>query len=90
MITRTPSYECSDGNVFVKLETAQGHELSLLFKDLAAPTPTTIADVLVKNAEKVIDVLTTTATSKSKARAINGGKKSRKPKQPEEAKPATP
>lgn len=42
--------------------------------------PNTVARFIIENADKIIDILTTTATSKPKARKINGGTKVRKPK----------
>ena len=40
------------------------------------------AAVIVARKDRVIDILTTTARSKPKARAINGGRKNRFPKTP--------
>jgi len=90
MIEFIKSYACSDGNVFATLERAQEHEIiSLLKKNIGNQTdlgpvvlePATVtaaAVILVSNADKVVDILTTTAKSRPKARKINGGKKTRK------------
>ena len=86
MIERTASFKTSDGDIFGTVQEAQIHELKLLLD--SAPIDT-IPARLVKESEKVIDILTTTSTSKARARSINGGKKSRKPK-PALVEPAKP
>lgn len=83
MIEFIRSYACTDGNVFAALERAQEHELILLLSpDIEASlqqSPVLVAaQAIVKNSDKVVDILTTTATSRPKARAIHGGKKPRK------------
>ena len=87
MIEFTKSYKTGDGNVFATIEKAQKHELSVLFE----PHPTLqatglpsepmnewIAEIVLDNKDKIVDILTTTTTSKPKARKINGGRKPRK------------
>ncbi len=83
MIQFTRSFCCSDGNVFSSLTLAQKHELGKLIKDTVGQSvenlsPTSAADIIVAHADKVIDILTTTATSRPKARKANGGRKPRK------------
>ncbi len=102
MITRTQSYQTSDGQVFGTLEEAQLHELVVWIRS-AADTLTEkaedtltvnqaeiIASALQKDAAKIIDILTTTATSKPKARRVNGGTKKRKADATEQAPSAAP
>lgn len=72
----TRSYRTSDGNVFGTLQLAQEHELTrLLLENVGTgtieATMVACATVLVGNAEKVVDILTTTKTSRPKARRIN-------------------
>ena len=74
---------------FPCIEEAQKHELEQIFNDtdLARPDarlhatgldPAWIAGVILKHQERILDILTTTPTSKVKARKINGAKKIRK------------
>lgn len=79
MIERTQAFKTSDGNTFQSLDLAKSHELVLLFKDESQLTPGIVADMLTKHAKQVVDILTTTPTSKARARVINGGTKKRKP-----------
>lgn len=75
MITRTAAFQTSDEQTHVSLEAAQKHELGLLLKscgDCIAHV-----SVLVAHAETVIDILSTTPTSKTRARKANGGSKKR-------------
>lgn len=79
MIEFTKAFKCSDGTTVATLEDAQRHELELLFKN-ESEQAARIATLLMENSEKVVDVLTTSATSKPRARKINGGTKTRKAK----------
>ena len=86
MITTTKAFTTSDGRVCATIEEAQKRELALLFKldsdeiDCAINNPdTTILNLLISERDKVVDILTTTPTSKVRARRVNGGKKTRKP-----------
>lgn len=75
---------CSDGNSFQTLELAQSHEIELILKEDAHITVEDrphVATVLIANAAKIVDILTTKKTSLSKARRVNGGTKPRKPKE---------
>lgn len=87
MIERTQAFKTGDGNTFQSLDLAQAHELVLLF-DSETPAPplthASAADMLVKHAKQVVDILTTTPTSKARARSVNGGTKTRvkKPETP--------
>ena len=69
---------------YKSLRAAQQAELIALFRDLPhESTASDIADVVLSNSEKVVDVLTTTENSLPKARKIHGGRKPRKGKQAE-------
>lgn len=80
MIERSQSYKV-DGKMFATLEDAQAHELEELLRpdlhsgDLIGLGPA--ARNIIKNAPKIIDILSTKATSKVRARRINGGTKTR-------------
>lgn len=76
MITKAPSFVTSDQQTFLTLEAAQGHEIEQLADGYKGP----IAEWIMSQRDKIVDILTTTATSKPRARSINGGKKTRKPK----------
>lgn len=78
MITRLNAFATSDNQTFANLDAAIGHELSLIFPDSAYPPPT--VETILKNRDKIVDLLTTTPTSKTKARRVNGGTKKRKAK----------
>lgn len=81
MITRTNAFLTSDNATHASLEAAQARELELLCEETdneaTGQFRTNICKWIVANAEKVVDILTTTATSKVKARRINGGTKKR-------------
>lgn len=82
MITKSTAYKTSDGQTVATLDEAQKQELLLILGDSAlAKEP--LIDVLMKNKEKVVDILTTKENSRPKARKVNGA--ARKPK----AKPAS-
>lgn len=87
MIQRTKSFTTSDNQSFLNLEDAQKHELETLFQSTeagdAGPARTAENAVyavafVMKNAERVIDILTTKGNSRAKARKVN-----------KKAKPAT-
>jgi hypothetical protein len=75
MIEFTKSFKVGD-SLFTSLEQAQEHELALLVGATAAP-------IILKEKERILNILTTTPNSKPKARKINGGRK------PRSAKPVT-
>lgn len=66
----------SDGIGHPTLEQAQRHELATLLNIEA----TAIVDAIIQNADKVVDILTTSESSRAKARRVNGGTKPRKAK----------
>lgn len=91
MIEFTKSYKVGD-KVFATLEEAQRAELVALIDLDGDPgmldaakaesgesgVAELIVNELIKQRDKVIDILSTTATSKPRARRINGGTKKRK------------
>lgn len=80
MITFTRAYQTSDGHTFPTLEQAQREELLAVIESIQAKNNADLAGELIKHADKVIDILSTTATSRPKARKANGGTKKRKAK----------
>lgn len=81
MIERINAFKISSGEACATLEQAKLMELALLFekaKPADGPIPEFIAAVIMDNADAIIDILTTTATSKPRARKLHGGKKNRK------------
>ena len=84
MITKTQSFQTSDGAIHASIDSAQAHELKvLLVQDTLKLMPEQqheVARILVAYRDQVVDILTTGPRSKSKARAINGGTKKRKGK----------
>lgn len=80
MIERTNAFKVGDKS-FLTLADAQKHELQTLISSQQYPDGFTVGDVVewvASNKSKILDILTTTATSKPKARKINGGTKVRK------------
>jgi hypothetical protein len=77
MITRTQAYSTSDGRTHATLEDAQREEITALADPKKAYNYREMALWIFENREKLVDILTTTPTSKTKARRINGGKKNR-------------
>lgn len=75
MITRTQSYQTSDGMTYAELADAQAHEIEILF---AGNNPTSVE--IVSNSKQIVDILTTGPNSRPSARAVNGGRKPRKAK----------
>jgi hypothetical protein len=85
MIAFTKSYKTSDDQLFGSVEEAKTHELELVFKnnDLTKDVAMGFSMVIMENKDIILDILTTTVTSKPKARAIHGGTKKRiKPSDP--------
>lgn len=81
MITKTAAFQTSDQKTHATLEEAQQHELEILLTPAGFDEETPkICQQLVQVADKVVDILTTTATSKPRARKVNGGTKKRTPK----------
>lgn len=78
MIERTNAFKVGDKS-FLTLADAQKYELVELAKQNdGIVQPENVANWLLANKDKVLDILTTTSTSKPKARRINGGTKMRK------------
>ena len=83
MIEFTKSYKTSDGKLVETIEAAKQHELALVLAKILGEDGKVseeyekLAQVLLKNKDAIMDVLTTTKSSKPKARAINGGTKKR-------------
>lgn len=79
MITNTKAFLTSDNKTHATLEDAQRHELDTLWDENEKAQPTqTVAVWLLANKDKIVDILTTTAASKPRARKVNGGTKKRK------------
>lgn len=70
MIERATAYKSSDGAMFNELAACQKHEIEILWPhDSAAPEQ--VAIWVMENAVKIVDVLTTNAKSRPKARKVN-------------------
>lgn len=83
MILKTLSYQTSDGSIHPTIESAQKYEAYTLMKEMdlaVAPDEQVIVDFLFAHKDKLIDILTMKASSKPKARKINGAAKKRTPK----------
>lgn len=91
MITRTNAF-VSNGKTFATLEEAKLDALRTLFMrdDKEVWSAGEIASRLIDCAEQVIDVLTTTKTSKVSARKVNGGTKKRIGRKTAEEQPKNP
>lgn len=88
MIERTQAFKTSNNKNFDTLEAAQQEELAIILSDgngLSYEAAINLCAKLVSAKEKVLDILSTTPTSKPRARAINGGRKKRTPKTTEAA-----
>lgn len=89
MIEKTPAWKVGDKS-FLTLAAAQEHELVILFSangsNLAGKTDMEIeefAGLIVANADAIMNILSTTAKSRTRARKANGAV--RKKKQPVDA-----
>lgn len=81
MITRTIGYS-ANGKHFPELKDAQIEEIDCLLRS-KLNTPLTIeelAPVILQFAAQMVDILTTTPTSKPTARKVNGATRKRKSK----------
>ena len=74
MITKTAAFQTSDNKTHATLEDAQLHALEML---LGGEGGDKCARTVIAYADQVVDILTTTATSKPRARKVNGGTKKR-------------
>lgn len=74
------SYQASDGKCYSTLMEAQKVEIEALLSRIGGEklTAKEAAELIVNHSEKFMDVLSTTETSRPKARAVNGGRKPRK------------
>lgn len=84
MIEHTKAYKVGE-NTFSTLELAQRYELETMLKGTTDLSLQSVCAWIVDNGDKVMDVLTTGPRSKPRARKINGGAKTRKPKTQEPA-----
>src|SRR5688500_16786170 len=86
MITKIQAFTDSNGNTYGTLVAAQKAELEIVFAETEIDLVGTdwsvgeIAAHIIEKQDKIIDILTTTPSSKPKARKINGGTKTRAPK----------
>lgn len=80
MITKASSFKTEDGQIHASIENAQKHEIALLtigYKEKHPDDEIIICEWVFENRDKLIDILTTKATSKVRARKVNGGTKKR-------------
>jgi hypothetical protein len=80
MIEKTNAFKVGDQS-FLTLEQAQKHEIRNLLEldpQIVTLDRKEIADWVVQYKDVIVDILTTSASSKPKARKINGGTKRRK------------
>lgn len=80
MITRINAFTTSDGTTVATIEEAQVHELRILLGDSSGMKTEDLAKMILREKDKFVDVLTTTPKSKTRARSVNGGRKTRTPK----------
>jgi hypothetical protein len=78
MIQAVKAHTDSAGNLHATIEAAQTAEVKILLD--ANTNPSDLAGYIVENADKFVDILTTTESSRPAARKVNGGKKTRRPK----------
>jgi len=83
MISKQTSFVTTDGQLFVNIEGAQKHELEKFLGEglLNQETETTadvVATVLLHHKEEIVDLLTMKATSRPKARKVNGASRKKK------------
>ena len=80
MIQRTPAFKTTDGQTFETLDQAKLHEIQSLALDipgLPVDFGPVVSRFVIDKADKILDILTTTPTSKTRARRVNGGTKKR-------------
>lgn len=82
MITKTAAFQTSDNKTHATLADAQKHEVLLLLSGSTGQATgfsvENCVDLIMAHKEKLVDILTTTASSKVRARKVNGGTKKRK------------
>jgi hypothetical protein len=80
-ITFTKSFVCSDENVFGSLGRAQEHELCLILKEGGPPISDELridlAAHIVRQTDRIVDILTTRKSSRPTARKVNGAVRKR-------------
>lgn len=86
MMERIAAWRDSAGVAHSTLEEGQAAEIAILLSQDNALKESRIeiddiVNCIVRNAEKIIDILTTNENSRPKARKVNGGRKARKPKE---------
>jgi len=72
-----------DGKTYATLQEAQRRAIQSLAAEKLGSTSMTVEDwtqLLVDNADAIVNILTTTESSHPKGRKINGGTHTRKPK----------
>jgi len=80
MIEKTTSFKTSDGTLHPTIEAAQAVELGKFLNEdanLEQVIAQAVAEKLIECSEHFIDILTMKATSKTRARKVNGGTKKR-------------
>lgn len=85
MLTKSPAWRASDGKAYFTLEEGQTAELAGLFSHVEGKSQSEDLDVeyakfIVQNKAKIMDILTTSETSRPAARKANGA--TRKPRTP--------
>lgn len=80
MIEKTTAYKAGE-QFFPCIEDAQKHEIAEVLLDLTPgderETAIRAAEIIIKNRDKILDILTMTPASRPHARKINGGSKKR-------------
>lgn len=90
MITFVKAFKTEDGKTHATIEEAQRYEIASMLLEARPISVATsgdqqysdVAQWMVENSTKIVDVLTTKPTSKPRARSINGGRKLRVSKSP--------
>lgn len=93
-MTKVKAIETTDGQIFKDIAEAKKHELELLLGDSnktseagSGGAVVDTADIIMQNAEKILNILTMKASSHPGARKANGA--TRKPRTVKPAAPAT-
>ena len=76
MISKTQAYASSTGAIFATLEEAQRDELVALFSAESGLnwTPDEIAERIIEQSARILDILSTTKRSRPARRLVNGYK----------------
>lgn len=84
MIEFTKAFKTADGSTHTSLDDAKKHEIVSILLDFKPPQTESAqkaavetAEIIVEHATQIVDILTTTPTSKPRARRVNGGTKKR-------------